>query len=63
MGVWQGVAMDSLQFHQGPLPTLLCPAGRPPLKQPYIRFRGDPLAKQVACGHLLSLWTPHTVRL
>jgi hypothetical protein len=27
MGVWQGVAMDSLKFHPGlPCPTLLCPA-------------------------------------
>jgi hypothetical protein len=28
MGVWQGVAMDSLKFHLGlPCSTLLCPAG------------------------------------
>jgi hypothetical protein len=32
MGVWQGVAMDSLKVHPGPpCPTLLCPAGGPPL--------------------------------
>jgi hypothetical protein len=41
MGVWQGVAMDSLKYHQGPpCPTLLRPAGGPPLKQPYGHFRG-----------------------
>jgi hypothetical protein len=34
MGVWQGVTMDSLKFHLGPpCLTLLCPAGRPPLKR------------------------------
>jgi hypothetical protein len=39
MDVWQGVAMDSLKFHPGPLcPTLLCPLGRSPLKWPYSRF-------------------------
>jgi hypothetical protein len=36
MGVWQVAAMDSLKFHPGlPCPTLLCPVGEPPLKQPY----------------------------
>jgi hypothetical protein len=35
MGVWQGVAMDSVKFHSGPpCLTLLRPAGRPPLKRP-----------------------------
>jgi hypothetical protein len=35
IGVWQGVAMDSLKFHLGlPSPTLLHPAGRLPLKWP-----------------------------
>jgi hypothetical protein len=30
MGVWQGVAIDSLKFHPDwPCQTLLCPAGRP----------------------------------
>jgi hypothetical protein len=44
MGVWKEVAMDSLKFHPGPpCPTLLGPVGRPPLKQPYSRFRGGPL--------------------
>jgi hypothetical protein len=33
MGVWHGVAMDSLKFHPSlPCPTLLRPAGGPPLK-------------------------------
>jgi hypothetical protein len=28
MGVWQGVAMDSLKFHPGtPCPIFVCPAG------------------------------------
>jgi hypothetical protein len=41
MGVWQGVAINSLKFHQGPpCPTLLHPAGGPPLKWPCNRFRG-----------------------
>jgi hypothetical protein len=41
MGVWQGVAMDSLKFHLGPpYPTLLRPAVRPPLRRPYSHFKG-----------------------
>jgi hypothetical protein len=53
MGVWQGVAMNSLQFHSGPpCSTLLRPTGGPPLKRPYSRFSGGP-----------PLWTPHAVRL
>jgi hypothetical protein len=33
MGVWQGVAMDSLKLHRGPpCPTLLRPVSGPPLK-------------------------------
>jgi hypothetical protein len=40
MGAWQGVAMDSLKFHPGlPCPTLLNPAGGPPLKRPYSCFK------------------------
>jgi hypothetical protein len=40
MGMWQGVAMDSLKFHPGPpCPTLPCPVGRSPLKQ---LFQGWP---------------------
>jgi hypothetical protein len=64
MRVWQGVGMDSLKFHRCPLcPTLLRPAGGPPPKWPYIRFRGGPPARQAACGRLLPFWTPHAVRL
>jgi hypothetical protein len=55
MGIWQGVAMDSLKFHPGPLcRTLLRPAGGIPPKRP---------TGQVACSHLLPFWTPHAVRL
>jgi hypothetical protein len=32
-------------------------------KRPYGRFSGGPPAGQEACIHLLSLWTPHAVRL
>jgi hypothetical protein len=43
MAVWQGVAIDSLKFHQSPpCPTLLSLAGGPPMKQPYSHFRGGP---------------------
>jgi hypothetical protein len=63
-GVWQGVAMDSLKFHPSPpCPTLLSPAGGPPLKRPYGRFRAGPTAGQAACSSLLPFWTPHAVRL
>jgi hypothetical protein len=51
-----------LKFRPGPpCPTLLCPVGGPPLKQPYRCFRGFPPAGQLACGRLLPLWTPHAV--
>jgi hypothetical protein len=37
MGVWQGVATDSLRFYPGPpCPTLLRPAGEPPLKRLHV---------------------------
>ena len=36
-----------------PCPTLLRPAGRPPLKQPYGRFRSGLPTGLVACSHLL----------
>ena len=43
IGVWQGVAMDSLKLHLGPThPTPLCPAGRSPLKWSLSRFKGAP---------------------
>jgi hypothetical protein len=64
IGVWHGVAVDSLKFHPGPpCPTLLCPVDGPVLERPYNRFRDGPLAKRVACGRLLPLWTPDAVRL
>jgi hypothetical protein len=53
MGVWQGVAMNSLKFHPSlPYPTLLHPAGGPPLKRPYDSFKGGPPLGQTACGRL-----------
>jgi hypothetical protein len=67
MGVWQGVGMDfldSLKFHPRPLsPTLLRPAGGPPLKRPYGCFLGGPPTGPAACDCLLPLWTPLAVRL
>jgi hypothetical protein len=63
MGVWQGVAMDSLKFYQGPpQPTLLHPAGGPPLIPPYGRFLGGLPTRLAASSRLLPLWIPHTVR-
>jgi hypothetical protein len=48
MGVWQGVAMDSLKFHPGPpCQTLLIPAGGSPLKLPYNCFRSGPPCPEV----------------
>jgi hypothetical protein len=59
MGVWQGVAMDSLKFHLGlPCPTLLRPVGRPPLKQSYHHCRDGLFAGWVACGCPLTFFTP-----
>jgi hypothetical protein len=59
MGVWQGVAMDSLKYHSGPqCPTLLCPAGGP-----YSRFKGGPPTRRTTCSRLLLPWTPHAMRL
>jgi hypothetical protein len=63
MGVWQWVAMNALPYPSTPCPSLLCPAGRLPLKQPYSRFRGGPLAGRATCSRLLPYWTPHAVRL
>jgi hypothetical protein len=64
MGVWQGVATDSLKFYLGPpCPTLLQPAGRPPPKRPYNCFGSGPPVEQAACGCLLPFWTHHAVRL
>jgi hypothetical protein len=55
MGVWQGVAMDSLKYHSDPpCHTLPRPAGGSPLKRPYSRFR---------VGGLRSSSSPHAIRL
>jgi hypothetical protein len=41
--------MDCLKFYPGlACPTLLLPAGGPPLKRPYSRFSSGPPAGQVA---------------
>jgi hypothetical protein len=64
MGVWEGVAMDSLKYHLGlPCPTFLCSVGGPPLKRPYGHFRGHLYTGWAPCGRLLPIWTPHAVRL
>jgi hypothetical protein len=75
-GVWQGVALDSLKFHPGlPCPTLLRPAGGPPLKRPHGHFSGSPPTRRVpaaffypfghrspyVCSLHLFLWIPHKV--
>jgi hypothetical protein len=64
MGVWHGVAMDSLKFHLGlSCSTLLRPAGEPPLERPYGRFWGGLPTGWASCGHLLPLLTRHAVCL
>jgi hypothetical protein len=64
MGVWQGVAMESLKFHLGlPCSTLLRPVGGPSLKRPYSRFRGGLPAGWAACGRLLPPRTSDAVGL
>jgi hypothetical protein len=63
-GVWQGVAMDSLKFHQGPpcpYPSKPCEWATP--ERPFGLLRGGPIARRAACGRLLPHWTPHAVRL
>jgi hypothetical protein len=59
------VAMDSLKFHLGsPCPTILRPAGGPPLKRPCGCFRGGlPTGPPAACSRLLPFWTSHALRL
>jgi hypothetical protein len=55
IGIWQGVAMDSLKFHPGsPCLTVLCPADRQPLKRPYSRFRGGLPTGWADCCRLLT---------
>jgi hypothetical protein len=62
IGVWQGVAMDSLKLHLGPPhPTPLCPLGRSPLKRSLDRFRGGMPAGLAAFDRLLPYWTPHAI--
>jgi hypothetical protein len=63
MGVRQGVAMDSLEFHSGDDLLFFRPAGRPSLKQPNGCFRGGAPTGRAAYCHLLPLWTPDAVRL
>jgi hypothetical protein len=58
MGVWHGVAMDSLKFHLA-LPFYPLRAGHP--INGY--FRGGPSTEWAACGILLPLWTHHAVCL
>jgi hypothetical protein len=59
MGVYQGVAMDSLKLHLGlPCLTLLRTAGRQSLKRPYGHFRDGPPTERAACGRPLPFWTP-----
>jgi hypothetical protein len=63
MGVWQGVTMDSLKYPPGPpCPALLCPAGRPPLKWHYRRFRAGSPTGRAPYDRLQLHWTPRTVR-
>jgi hypothetical protein len=60
---WQEVSTDSLKFHLGPpCPTLLRPAGGPPLKRPYSRFWGGLPAGRAVCGRLLPPWIALAVR-
>jgi hypothetical protein len=63
-GARQGVAIDDLKQHLGlPWPTLLRPAGGPPLNRSYSRFKVGLPAGRVVCGRLLPPWTPHAVSL
>jgi hypothetical protein len=60
MSVWQGVATDSLKFHQSPpCPTLLHLAGGRPLKRPSGHFRDGSPTGWAAGGCLLPIWIPH----
>jgi hypothetical protein len=60
MGVWQGVAVDSLKFHPSLLcPTLLRPAGEPSLKRP---LGGRPAAVFYPFGHPMpNAYALHTL--
>jgi hypothetical protein len=59
--VWQVLAMDFLKLHSAPTClTLLRPAGRSPLKQPYGRFRGSTYAIHLCCTPMPR--TAHEIR-
>jgi hypothetical protein len=64
MGVWQGVAMDSLKFHLGrPCLTLLCPTGRLPLKRLYGKAGGlQPSSTPLDTPGHVPMLIPTTVR-
>jgi hypothetical protein len=52
MDVWQGVAIVSLKFGQGPsCPTLLRAVGRLPMKRPYSHVRGGPATVFYSLGY------------
>jgi len=64
IGVWEGVAMDSLKYRQGPpCPTPLRSAGGPPLTWLFSHLQGAAYAWRAACSMLLSFCTLHGVRL
>jgi hypothetical protein len=50
IGVWQGVAMDSLNYHScPPCLNLLCPVAGLPLQRTYGRFRDGPASGRAPC--------------
>jgi hypothetical protein len=63
MGVWQGMAMDSLEYwgagHSLPLFALRAAT----LQMALHLFDGWLPPEQAACGHLLLPWTAPTIRL
>jgi hypothetical protein len=64
IGLRQGVAMDSPKYNLGhPSLTILCLAGRPPLKLPYSHFKGGLPKGWMACGHFLLLRLPQVKRI
>jgi hypothetical protein len=60
MGVWQGVAIDSLKYHQSPpCPIFLCPAGRPSLERTYsCSTGGSPAGRAASWQSSTLLETP-----
>jgi hypothetical protein len=64
MGIWKGVAMDSLKSNLcSPYPTFLYPAGAPPLKRPYSHFRVGPRTGWAGCHRIVPLWIPNAISL